>query len=492
MATMSSQADGDFGEPPGTGDAPEAPIGARPEHAALRADGAGVTPAAVAEAARVLDAEMTWLADLIDASLRLYFGQHCKVDDVAAIPPPALGDSPTCYARIVREHASAFDERATLALAMAPHIRPQVLDPFFARNPNFERPFSEFGGAPRNGHAGFWPTFETAAFIVGGARVLERRLHLSRLADPRHPLRVARVLHVDAGEQPHNGAAAPLLIDPLTLSRITRGVESGPEYGAAFPARLLSTPLDWSDLVLQPAVRSEVDELRAWIEHRTTLLDTWQLSRHIKRGYRSLFYGPPGTGKTLTATLLGKSTGLDVYRIDLSLVVSKYIGETEKNLAHVFDEGERRDWILFFDEADALFGKRTATTSANDRYANQEVAYLLQRVEDFPGIVILASNLKGNIDDAFARRFQSMIYFPAPGPAERAALWRNAFSRGPRLAADVDFDRIAADYEVTGGAITNVLRHAALATLRRGEDAIRHADIAEGVRREFRKDGKTL
>ena len=131
----------------------------------------------------------------------------------------------------------------------------------------------------------------------------------------------------------------------LTLSRIVRGVESGPEYGSAFPARLLTTPLDWSDLVLQPAVRAEVDELRAWIEHRSTLLDTWQLSRHIKRGYRSLFYGPPGTGKTLTATLLGKSTGLDVYRIDLSLVVSKYIGETEKNLAHVFDEGERR-WTM--------------------------------------------------------------------------------------------------------------------------------------------------
>jgi SpoVK/Ycf46/Vps4 family AAA+-type ATPase len=336
------------------------------------------------------------------------------------------------------------------------------------------------------------PTLETAVFVAGGALSLERRLRLLRLADPRHPLRAARVLTIDMPEHAENGCALPIAIDALALSRMTVGIDNGLEYGAAFPARRLVTALDWSDLVLQPSVREEVDELRAWIEHRTTLIDVWQLGHHIKPGFRSLFYGPPGTGKTLTASLLGKATGLDVYRIDLSLVVSKYIGETEKNLARVFDEAARRDWILFFDEADALFGKRTATTSANDRYANQEVAYLLQRVEDFPGIVILASNLKGNIDEAFSRRFQSMIYFPAPGPAERAALWRNAFSRGPALAPDVDLEQLAADYEVTGGAIANVLRYAALATARRGGDTIHHADIAEGVRREFRKDGKTL
>jgi len=129
----------------------------------------------------------------------------------------------------------------------------------------------------------------------------------------------------------------------------------------------------------------EVEEIKAWIEHRQTLMRDWGLEKQIKPGFRSLFYGPPGTGKTFTASLLGKSTGLDVYRIDLSLVVSKYIGETEKNLSTVFDQAERNDWILFFDEADALFGKRTQVSSSHDRYANQEVAYLLQRVEDFCG-----------------------------------------------------------------------------------------------------------
>src|SRR6185369_1537927 len=206
--------------------------------------------------------------------------------------------------------------------------------------------------------------------------------------------------------------------------------------------------------------------------------------RHIKLGFRSLFYGPPGTGKTLTAALLGKTTGLDVYRVDLSLVVSKYVGETEKNLAAVFDQAERNDWILFFDEADALFGKRTQTSSAHDRYANQEVAYLLQKVEDFPGVVILASNLKGNIDEAFARRFQSMVHFPLPGPEERVRLWRGAFPNPSRLEPAVDLARIAEEHEISGGAIVNVLRSSSLATLRRGNDFIRAEDIYHGIRRE--------
>jgi SpoVK/Ycf46/Vps4 family AAA+-type ATPase len=158
----------------------------------------------------------------------------------------------------------------------------------------------------------------------------------------------------------------------------------------------------------------------------------------------------------------------------------------------VFDQAERNDWILFFDEADALFGKRTQTSSAHDRYANQEVAYLLQRVEDFSGVVILASNLKGNIDDAFARRFQSMVHFPLPGPEERTRLWRGAFPQASRLDPAVDLARIAEEHEISGGAIVNVLRSSALATLRQGNNLICAEDIYHGIRREFRKDGKVI
>ncbi len=136
----------------------------------------------------------------------------------------------------------------------------------------------------------------------------------------------------------------------------------------------------------------------------------------IKPGYRVLFYGPSGTGKTLTAALLGKQYGKDLYRIDLSQIVSTFIGETEKNLERVLKRSETKSWIPFFDEADALFGKRTNVQSAHDKYANQEVSYLLQRVEDYPGLLILASNFKNNLDDAFIRRFHSLVHFPCPTP----------------------------------------------------------------------------
>ena len=187
----------------------------------------------------------------------------------------------------------------------------------------------------------------------------------------------------------------------------------------------------------------EVEEIRAWIEHRDTLLHGWHLDRKIKPGFRSLFHGPPGTGKTLTASLLGKTTGREVYRVDLSLVVSKYIGETEKNLAVCSTRPSASGWILFFDEADALFGKRTRDGDAHDRYANQEVAYLLQRVETSPASSSSLATCKGNIDDAFARRFQSMIYFPMPGPEERLRLWNGAFSDPSRLEPAIDLTRLS-------------------------------------------------
>ena len=205
-----------------------------------------------------------------------------------------------------------------------------------------------------------------------------------------------------------------------------------------------------------------------------------------------MFYGPPGTGKTLTASLLGKSAGLDVYRIDLSMVVSKFIGETEKNLANVFDQAENKNWILFFDEADALFGKRTQASSSNDRHANQEVSYLLQRVEDFPGVVILATNLKANLDDAFSRRFQSMIYFPMPGPEQRKALWEKAFSDHTVLDENFNLDELAYKHEMAGGAIINVVRYSSMKALKRGDNRILRKDVVDGIRKEFGKDGKIV
>jgi SpoVK/Ycf46/Vps4 family AAA+-type ATPase len=216
------------------------------------------------------------------------------------------------------------------------------------------------------------------------------------------------------------------------------------------------------------------------------------MARRMRPGFTSLFFGPPGTGKTLAACVLGKLCNCEVYRIDLSMVVSKYIGETEKNLSRVFDQAEHRNWILFFDEADALFGKRTQVSDAHDRYANQEVSYLLQRIEEFSGVVILASNIRANIDDAFLRRFQSVVQFPMPRAAERLRLWREAFPERATLDAQLDCSRLAERHELSGGTIMNVARYAALRTLARGMTEIRADDVEEGVRRELLKEGRAF
>ena len=221
-------------------------------------------------------------------------------------------------------------------------------------------------------------------------------------------------------------------------------------------------------------------------------MSSWALGRRLLPGYKSLFYGPPGTGKTITATLLGKRVGRDVYRIALSTVVSKYIGETEKNLERIFDRAENMDCILFFDEADALFGKRTSVSDAHDRYANQEVSYLLQRIEEFGGIVILASNFRSNLDDAFMRRFQAVVHFPMPNAGERKRLWAGAFSGESQLESPGLLDEISEKYELSGGAILNGVRYASLMAIEAESKVIKRGDLLKGIRRELQKEGKTL
>ena len=190
--------------------------------------------------------------------------------------------------------------------------------------------------------------------------------------------------------------------------------------------------------------------------------------------------------------MLGKYAGLPVFRVDLSMVVSKYIGETEKNLSNLFDKAENKNWILFFDEADALFGKRTNVRDAHDKYANQEVSYLLQRVENFSGLVILASNIRNNIDEAFTRRFQSIIYFPLPQAAERLALWRQSFPSQISFSDDIDWIQIARQYELTGSNIINIVQYCCIELLASGETELHRALLLEGIRREYAKEEKSF
>jgi hypothetical protein len=447
----------------------------------------GVDPRANAAC---MDAEAEWFRAVLDLRLRMHAGECPPGDPLRQAPPPDPPAAGSPYADVVRTLALGPAERLLLILAWLPHLEPHLLDPFFIRNQALDRPFTEFGGFPGLSHGGFLPTAETAVFLLAGDDV-EARLRARALFHPAHPLFALGVLQLSHRHPDEPGLAAALQVAPQYVERFATGRPYRPPFGAEFPAQPITTPYGWDDLVLDAATRDEVDDLVSWARHQRVLLDDWGLRKRLKPGFRTLFHGPPGTGKTLTACLLGQATGMDVYRIDLSKVVSKYIGETEKNLASVFDMAEHGEWILFFDEADALFGKRTDSSSANDRAANQQIAYLLQRMEDFPGIVILATNLRSNLDEAFARRFQSMIHFPMPGPEQRLRLWRESFE-GQRfaLAADVDLPRLARDHEISGGGIINVLRYAALRAVARDPRQVRGADLLAGVRRELQKAGK--
>lgn len=301
---------------------------------------------------------------------------------------------------------------------------------------------------------------------------MEKKKAVIRMFQRDHWLYAQNILRLEGAGEGEPFLSGQLRPSEEFLSHVLLDKEYKPDYTIGFPAKLITTPLEWEDMILDYDTQEALEEINTWIKHQHTILENWGLNRILKPGYRALFYGPPGTGKTLAATLLGKKNQMDVYRVDLSMIVSKYIGETEKNLAKVFDMAENRNWILFFDEADALFGKRTSTNTSNDRHANQEVAYLLQRIEDFPGTIILATNLRSNIDEAFSRRFQSVIYFPMPNEEQRYELWKNMLPPTWLKEQNNELVTLAAETELSGGSITNVVRRCALQLLMSGKKTL--------------------
>ncbi len=249
----------------------------------------------------------------------------------------------------------------------------------------------------------------------------------------------------------------------------------------------------WSDIVLPPARLEQLGEVAGAIRSRSRVYDEWGFGRRLSlgRGVSALFAGPPGTGKTLAAEILATEMGLDLYKIDLSNVISKYIGETEKNLAKLFDEGRASNAILFFDEADALFGKRTEVRDSHDRYANVEVSFLLQRMEEYEGVVILATNLRKNMDEAFVRRLHFLIDFPFPGEEDRRHIWEGLWPAELPRSADLDLGFMARRFEVAGGNIRNIAVSAAfLAAANGGVVTMDH--LIRATQREYQKMGKVV
>jgi ATP-dependent 26S proteasome regulatory subunit len=256
-------------------------------------------------------------------------------------------------------------------------------------------------------------------------------------------------------------------------------------------ATKVKTRHGWDDLVLPRPALQRVKEIVAAIRHRHVVYAEWGFEQRIATGLglKILFSGASGTGKTMTAGVIAADLGLDLYKIDLSGIVSKYIGDTEKNLDRIFHAAESSNAILFFDEADALFGKRSEVNDAHDRYANIEVAYLLQKIEEYEGVVILASNLSKNIDLAFARRMHYVIEFPLPDEVHREKLWRGMFPAAVPLGADVDFQFLARQFPLAGGDIRNVALEAAFLAAQDGK-VVTMKQLAKALARQMMKQGK--
>lgn len=442
--------------------------------------------------ALLIQQDLQWLQAIIDQ--RIYnFLNPDNPDPTIDPEPPALetSEAGVFYADFVKKHNLTLEERKVVLLALALELQPELLDVFLVRNDSYMKTYSEFGGITNRSFNGFLPTLKTALFLLGGPSLGEQLKYIS-LFERNAKLYSTGILKQIAPEEGSPAYQGNLALSDSALSQILTGQDIRYEFSAEFPARELTTLMAWEDLVLNEPTMVQLKELLVWPEHGQRLLDDLEMAKNIQPGYRALFYGPSGTGKTLTAALIGKKVNKPVYRVDLSQLVSKYIGETEKNLEKIFRTAENRDWILFFDEADALFGKRTGISNANDRFANQETAYLLQRIEFCNNLVILATNLKTNMDEAFTRRFQSVVYFPIPTEEDRLRLWQRTLSDQVFLEKAIDLREIAKKYDIAGGSIVNVVRYATLMAVARGTVVITYSNLMDGIRQEYAKLGRTL
>ncbi len=433
------------------------------------------------------DSEFRFLSEVIQTRFDLHLGVASRKRSVYEVSLPKT-DIYSSLGILIRKYDWKFEERVILALAMAVHLRPQVLDDFFQRNSKYERTYTEVGGLKGKFHSGFLPTLETACYLLAGVDISKRIQILNYYFGENSNFGRDNILRLETKESTEPAYAGQLVVTQEYLEYLTTGKSFKPDYHHNFPAELLTTKLEWKDLFLEQETIDEIQNIETWLTYQHKIMEELELRKHLKLGYRALFHGTSGTGKTLTATLLGKNLGLDVYRVDLSMISSKWIGETTKNLARLFDMAENKNWILFFDEAESLFGKRSQNVErATDAYYNQEVGYMLQRIENYDGLVILATNLLDNIDTAFMRRFQSLVYFPVPSPSQQMALWRNIFAKGLPLSKNVSLKILSEKYVLTASNITNVLGYATIKTLQNKTKSITMQTLTNAIEKELKK-----
>lgn len=438
----------------------------------------------------LLKAEYDWLDEL--------FRKRCEestADNYIVPPfwqlsaPPLLEDGP--FGHFCNAHELSATERVLLLVALEPHHQPlAMIDRLNKIKTDFPDLYPAFSYYRDPFSSNFYATLQSVLFLCAGKKPEDWRVCEQQLIHHGKLFKEQFIVLRDPDERGRLSMRLNKIVDlaPEYSEYLLHGQKPRPDFGRSFPARWVTTNLDWDHLVLGDITRAEIADIMDWVSYGKDVLDRSQ--GRINRSFPCLFYGPPGTGKSFTAKLIGKQYKKDVFRIDLSMIVSKYIGETEKNLAALFDRAEGKDWILFFDEADALFGKRTGISDSKDKWANLEMSYLLQRMEEFEGLCILATNLKHNLDAAMTRRFQSLIHFPWPKVEERMVIWQKSIPPGFEYPEKISFNKLG-KYDLSGAGIANVIKAACVKAAKRGDYILKVEDLSRFIRVEYAKESRT-
>ena len=475
--------------------------------------------------------EFQYLEKLIIYRLNNYF--FIEQDNVEPTIPD-LDKWQLPVADFIKKNNLTHSEAIAILVALAPHIIPGLFDKAIDYKIGASGNFPGIGGVRGKNSRFFLPTGETVLFLISDNDI-EKRILVQQFFGAEHIFWEKKILWLEDMQTREPAMHGKLIMSADYIDLFIYGIHKSPQFSISFPARKISPTKEMNqptinNLVIPEELHEQINEIKSWLIHNDKLMNEYGMKGKLRQGYRTLFYGPPGTGKTFTARILGAELNKEVYKIDLSMIVSKYIGETEKNLELLFARAEDKGWILFFDEADALFGKRTNVRDAHDKYANQEVSYLLQRIEDYNGLIILATNMKNNIDDAFIRRFNAILKFPFPDEVQRSLIWQKAFPENALFVTkqtnitekegrkkveekfiSVNISDVVKRYEMSGGNIINVVHYAGIKAVEKinsDEEQQRMvydnlaenenekklifylSDVMNGIKRELTKEGK--
>ena len=432
-----------------------------------------------------LNAVILWLKEIINQRCTEIDSDIISQSVTQISPLPHIEvDSP--YAETTLKHNLNETGYILLALSIVPDYYPEAFERILLTRDERGYLKPHFGGQYNNRHNQFIPTYFTALFLLSGNNLELRGKYVAELQQS-HPLLQEQILYQGHGEDIEKHFMQSVIeLDSSYYDYFTKGIKPRLDHGQHFAASLKESHLTKDDVVLEDIVAEQIQPMDNYAKVMES--DFFDSSTHkFKKGFIALFHGSPGTGKTLLAGILANSYGLDMYHVDLSNVVSRYVGEAEKKLEIIFNRLQGKNCMLFFDEADALFGKRSEVKEAHDRYANQEVSYLLQRIETFDGLVVLASNFKNNMDEAFLRRMDVTVNVIRPQEKSREALWKHYLPNNLQFESDALLAHLVKEFAYTGANIRNVMKNVAIAMASEEKTSISYEDMTTYLKIENEK-----